>query len=618
MQSADTTESRKDLPYFIGEKREGYFERHGVQWKEGTKVLHLELACFREKLAKRMLWTQGGVTPAWHFKLIAMSLWPEGGDGLAKFIWHPWADKMLQDACTNSYLAVAGPGGTGKTEFFAIWLIIQFLCDPANTICLATSITVSISKKKMWGKIVQYWTPCERLGMPGKLIDSLSIIRYVDENGAAAKGDMAGISLITGERKKEKEAVGRIIGIHQERIIFCADDLTELSEAITEAAFYNLNRGCSYFQFVGIANPLSYFDPFGKFAAPRKGWESITVDDERWETDRGICLHFDTTRNPRITEGDDRLHWMDTQEKIDQEIALHGGQSASYWRMFRGFWCPSGITELVYTEVEIIGCKADQPAVWRDDNITHVCFLDPSFTNGGDRSIAYFGSYGTNNEGLKTLQYDDYQVFHEDVTNQDITRSQQLIKWWRGQCESHLVAPRNAGFDSTAAGGPFGDLVDIFWSKEVLRINFSGGATEKPVSAYDATPCIQRYASRVTEIWYSAKEPMRTGQIKGLCPEVIQELCMRKQTNEKHLQLRIKIESKMEMKQHTDKSPDIADAAMGLSELCRERLGFSSALAVRRQHPQEFTKPFKKLFNKFDAFAEAKKRVLRMQRTLDL
>ena len=66
----------------------------------GTKLLHIELACFREKMANRMPWDQGGVTPAWHFKAVALALWPEDGpEGTPRFIWHRWADEMLQAAC---------------------------------------------------------------------------------------------------------------------------------------------------------------------------------------------------------------------------------------------------------------------------------------------------------------------------------------------------------------------------------------------------------------------------------------------------------------------------------------------------------------------------------------
>lgn len=473
---------------------------------------------------------------------------------------------------------------THNTELFSIWVIINFLCDPANTLCIVTSVTIGTSKKKMWGKIVQYWTPCEKLGFPGKLVDSSSVIRYVDKDRVAVKGDMAGISLIAGEKKKEKEAVGKLIGMHQERIIFCADELGELSEAVPEAAFNNLNRGCRYFQFIGINNPASFFDPFGKFTKPKAGWESITVEDDEWETERGICLHFDTLKNPRITHNDTRLVWMDTQEDIDREIAIHGGKSASFWRMFRGFWCPTGVIEQIYTEVEIIGCKAQDKAVWLDNNLTHVSFLDPSFTNGGDRTVAYFGTLGTNMEGYKTLQYDCFYVFQEDVTNKTITRSQQCIGWWRDLCTKHNVSPRHAGYDATGGGGPFGEMVSIMFSRECYGMNFGTKASDKPCSAYDPTPCHDRYVNRVTEIWYSCKEPMRNGQIKGLSDEMIAEMCLRKKTDEKGIHLRIRAQSKKEMKLDVGNSPDIADAGLGLSELCRERLGFDSGSVTKKLH----------------------------------
>lgn len=594
---------------YVGELQKGYFAAYGVNFIKGTHPLAIELAMFREKMAKRIPWNMGGVTPPHHFKQFAKAIWPEQ-DSVdkvtgrkipipVKFIWHAWADRMLKASCENNYLAIAGNSGFGKSEFYAIWVIINFLCDPENTLCLVTSVTIGTSKKKMWAKIVQYWTPCEKLGLPGKLVDSSSVIRYVDKNRQAVKGDMAGISLIAGEKKKEKEAVGKIIGIHQERIVFCADELGELSEAITEAAFHNLSRGCRYFQFIGINNPASYFDPFGKFAKPKAGWESITVEDDQWETERGLCLHFDTLKNPRIM-GDERCHWMDSQDSIDKEMAIHGGKSASFWRMFRGFWCPTGVIEQIYTEVEIIGCKAQEKAIWLDNNLTHVSFLDPSFTNGGDRTVAYFGTLGTNMEGYKTLQYDTFYTFQEDVTDKSLTRSQQCIKWWRDLCSKHNVAPRHAGYDATGGGGPFGEMVSIMFSRECLGMNFGTKASEKPCSAYDPTPCHERYVNRVTEIWYSCKEPMRNGQIKGLSDEMIAEMCLRKKTDEKGIHLRIRAQSKKEMKLDVGNSPDIADAGLGMSELCRERLGFDSGSVTKKLNPSGVEKKkginiFKKL-----------------------
>jgi hypothetical protein len=49
----------------------------------------------------------------------------------------------------------------------------------------------------------------------------------------------------------------------------------------------------------------SFYDPFGKFITPLKGWDSISVESEEWETARGIAIHFDATKNPRIMDGDE-------------------------------------------------------------------------------------------------------------------------------------------------------------------------------------------------------------------------------------------------------------------------------------------------------------------------
>ena len=200
------------------------------------------------------------------------------------------------------------------------------------------------------------------------------------------------------------------------------------------------------------------------------------------------------------------------------------------------------MVELIYTEIEIINAKAHEKAIWRGDILTPVASWthhSPTEETGHAPILAPLAPKGRQ----QILQYDDYLLFHDDVTARDTTRSQQVIKWWRQECEIRGVVPRYAGFDCTAAGQVFGDLVDILWSKEVYKLNFSGKASDKPVSAFDPTPGHERYFNRVSEIWYHPKEGMRTGQIKGLCPEVIREICMRKKSDEKGETMRIKAES---------------------------------------------------------------------------
>jgi hypothetical protein len=165
------------------------------------------------------------------------------------------------------------------------------------------------------------------------------------------------------------------------------------------------------------------------------------------------------------------------------------------------------------------------------------------------------------------------------------------------------VQPRHAGYDKSGAGAPLGDVISIAWSKDVYGLQFGGKASDKPVSAYDQTPAYERYVNSVSEIWYSLKEFMRAGQIKGISNDFMQEMCHRKldKGGVKDLNLRIKVMPKIEMKLRYGMSPDIADAGMGLLALCRERLSLDSSTATKALNPnnKSESKGWKNAFSKF-------------------
>jgi len=51
------------------------------------------------------------------------------------------------------YLAIIGSANSSKTEIGAMWGIISWMADPANTLVLVTSTTLKDSRKRMWGRI---------------------------------------------------------------------------------------------------------------------------------------------------------------------------------------------------------------------------------------------------------------------------------------------------------------------------------------------------------------------------------------------------------------------------------------------------------------------------------
>lgn len=481
---------------------------------------------------------------------------------------------------------------THNTDFFAVWAIVNFICAPYDTMVLVTSTTLKDSRKRIWGSIRDYWQAAPPL--PGKLVDSMGLIRFDDGTGGTS--DKCGITLIAAEKKKEKEAVGKLIGFKNKRVIVIADEMPELSESILEASASNLSLNPE-FQFVGIGNPASRFDAFGILAKPKNGWQSISPLEDEWDTERGLCIRFDGEKSPNVIAGKLIYPWIVTQAKLDDAKGRFGENSLAYYRMFRGYWAPTGEDDNIYSETEIITAGADQDAIWLEPP-EKVAALDPSFTNGGDRTAVQFGLFGKSRDGIPTLMYTHRVLLRDDVTNRKKTRTEQIVQQFKDLCEEEGVTPFNAAFDKSGAGGPFGDVVSMLWSQDVLGVQFGGKASELPVSISDSTLSCDRYVNRVTEIWFGAKELIRTGQLKGIDRELAKEMCSRKYTTQKGVGLRMVVESKTDMKARTGESPDLADSAMILIELCRQRFGFGGMTVKIKRHETEVQVKRKNTFGK--------------------
>ena len=489
---------------------------------------------------------------------------------------------MLEAACgemnkDKGFLAVAGAASSGKSEWAAVWAIVNFIALPNKTMVLVTSTSLKDSRRRIWGAIRDYWQAIPGRA-PGKLVDSQGLIRFDMGTKASQGSDRCGIALIAAEKSKEKEAVGKLIGFKNDRVILLADELPELGESVVGAAYSNLAAN-PIFQMIGLGNPASYYDAFGVFAKPKAGWNSINASSLEWETERGRCIRLDGEQSPNIKAGKTIYPWLLTADFLEQQRQSLGENSASYWRMVRGYWSPTGASDGIYSEADIIKFKADAPALWLKPPVK-VAALDPAFTNGGDRSALYFGLYGENSNGIKVLCLDHVEFLNDDVTDTDTPRSFQIVHQFKEKCEAFGAIPENCCFDASGAGKPFGDIVSREFSPKVLRIDFGGRASDLPSSVADPTPGHERYANRVTEIWFGAKELMRTGQIKGVTTTLAKEMCARTYSTEKGATARLRAEPKPDMKSRIGKSPDEADAALMLVELCRQRFGFGADRAA--------------------------------------
>jgi len=566
---------------------------YGREFPADITLVTLELSCLNDPPPQ----SPGKL---FHFKQVVDLLWNHP-DSKMPIEWTPWLERMIEAAFEHKYLAVAGCASSGKSQAYALWAIVNFLMKPWATLVIVTSTSLKESRKRIWGAITDLWRAVP--GLPGKLVDSVGMIR-MDDGSDTKYGDRCGIALVAAERKKEREAVGKLVGIKQQRVIFIADELPELGESILEAAYTNLSNN-PFFQLIGIGNPASYYDPFGQFATPKDGWGSVTVEDEEWETERGHCLHFDAHKSPNIIAGHVVYPWMITPQNLAESADKLGDNSPGYWRMYRGFWCPTGSDTSIYSESDIIKYGADQRVEWIDKP-TKVAALDPSFSANGDRSVLYFGFVGVNISGKRVICLDHYEELREDVTNKEEPRAFQIARQFKDKCEAWGVAPQDAAYDASGGGAPFGDVVDALWSRKVLRVQFGGKASEKPVSLTDRVPGHERYANRVSELWWTGKELIRNKQLFGVCRELVREMTERQYTTEKGLSMRIRVETKSDMKVRIGKSPDISDAAFILVELCRTRHKLTAIDKVAN-NPYQQDASYKKWFKKVDLNRKASK-----------
>lgn len=541
------------------------FTAFGLTFPEQPTELELHLACFLHNPKPE----DGGLGKAEHFWKIVGIIWgPQ--NKVKSFERNPWTERMMAAACEHQYLGLSGCASSGKTEFAAVWAIVNWMCSPHNTLVFCTSTDLKNSSRRIWGRIKKFWEAAP--GLPGKLVDSYYLIRT--DNGSGVFSDEQGIACIAGEKKNEKDCVGKLIGAHPDRLILIVDEMPEITEAILTAALSNMAIN-PFFQMIGVGNFKSLYDTFGVFVRPKEGYGAITVEDEEWETELGWCLRFDGMKSPNITEGEDKYECYDSKN-LATHRKNHGDDSAEFWRMCRSFPAPLGTVDVLYSDADFLTGRSNESVPCGDLSWlgprTRISSLDPSYTNGGDRSVQWFGWWGVLTNGVWALCYDRHILLRDRVGDK-APRDYQIVRQFRDNCLNENVAPENAAFDGTAASG-FASIVFEEWSPKVMKVEFGGGASDMRVAVNDQRTAKEMYDRRVSELWGVGREFVRAGQLKGVPPDMCRELKARRyETMKRGGNVLISVEPKQKMKARIGFSPDLADAAFVLLELCRRRFG---------------------------------------------
>lgn len=506
------------------------------------------------------------------FHQIVDMLWGKH-NRIEKFEWNPWNCRMSKAAHEHNYVFFSGCAASGKSRLGAVYAIVNWLCKPLDTIIMVTTTGLKDSNRRIWGAIERYWIAVEgAFDGIGRMVGSLYEIYTVDKNNN--KMGMSGLSMIAAERKNEKECLTKVLGAHAPRVFYIIDEMPELSPNIPISAKGNMESN-PFFQMLGFGNFKSREDVFGQMIKPKAGWDSINLDSEEWDTEDGICLRFDGMKSPNVLAGEDLYKGIYSIKTLMNHRKL-GENSPEFWRMCRSFGSSIGLDDRLYSDADFSQGKAmfipGRDCLWQERRFKW-SFMDPAFTNDGDRCIQVFGWFGIMND-RPTISFEKYVTIRDNALL-EIPKTRQTAEAFRDNCLAEGVRPEHAGLDATGPGGiAIADYVTDVWTTKILRVNFSGNASERWVGAEDPRKCIDAYDRRVSELWGYGLELMKYGQIKGITEELARELKARKRELIKGpMGLKTKVQTKKEMKLDLLFSPDLADAWVGGIELCRERMG---------------------------------------------
>ena len=307
------------------------------------------------------------------------------------FEWHSWTERMIEAACENQWIGLSGCSSSGKTHNLTGFACTWWLCAPAISSVIYCSTTAKALRKRGWANVQQFHT-----SIPGPRIGNFVDSRMMWQ---ALKGDdkhaIVGIAVEEGETNKVSD---NIKGVHTKRQMVIIDEATAVPPAIFEACT-NLYSYPREFILIMIGNPRSRLDEFGKFIEPLKGWKSVTVDTEEWETKpqmngvTGICVRFDAEKSPNILEGRIVSKHLPTKERVEmRRKALNSENDPSYWSNERGFPPPEGLNKTVISESVLEKFGASGQHDFTGQNFTIIGALDPART--GDRIILRFGKLG--------------------------------------------------------------------------------------------------------------------------------------------------------------------------------------------------------------------------------
>jgi len=557
--------------------------RYGLSFPDYVNDLDIELWCYVHDQTPE----KGGLGKAEHFKNAVRMLFPEKTKrGQTLYVWHDWAERRMDEWCSQEFQTWWGPAASAKSTDAAMIALVDWYADPVNTTTIICSTTLPMLKRRIFGEMVKFHQ-IYKATAPGIYMKSKTAI-VLDPEKMETELEKAGIFGFAVQQGSREEAKNNIIGQHNKRVRLLIDEAQHPALEVAFDAIANLEKGCDDFKVVAFGNPGSRLDPLGRYSEPAEGWDSINPDMDSWKTKRGKCIFFDGLHSPAMKDPK-KFSFLVKQKDFDKAEY----DSPDYWQFCRGYVRPEGSSLQIISESFAIKNKMLEKPEWVSDYRMGAGF-DPSYSMGGDRRVIVPFQVGMSTWGAQIISFLSPKQIEIEVSKlEEETFARQLAEKAILHCRSLGIKKRYFGMDTTGAQTILADYIDELWEDEgkIYRCEFGGKASDMAASEKNADPACDVYANRVTELWFNMVSFGRSGQIRNLPMEALQQFTIREMLATHQMRMRTnkrQIEPKKIMKERTGgRSPDEADACCVGLDLVRQRMGIHPGMKKQPQRDKQ-------------------------------
>lgn len=601
--------SEAKAPYI--RKQPKKVEKYGLLWPEVYDPLAIEMHMIRKGGRWKMKnGDMAGRGLFYHYVQFESIIWPHKK-------WHKWSELILENFLQYRSIGCLGPASSGKSFCFGTDALADYYIFSDCTTVLCCSTTREMLEQRIWGEIKRHHAMAKRVRswIPGHIIESRQRIVTSDRSEASEGRDFRnGFLGVPCKSGGNYVGLGDFAGVKNKRVRLIADELHLLPRVFVDA-ISNLDKNPD-FKAVGLGNPKETTDALGVLCEPSAemgGWDG-GIDQQPgtkiWPIRRpeGICIQLPGSDSPNL---DGKLGVpLITQADINRDVAFYGTDSIWVTMMDEGKMPRGQGSRRVLTRNMCIKHGAMGDPVWRSSKRTRIGFLDAAYKGvGGDRCVYGELEFGeeSNPESVKGSE------LVEVLVNQRLTPNpgrlvvallntevvpinaqkkeeaeEQIATFIKNRCESSGIAANHFFYDSGMRTGLVSALARL-WSPHTQPIDCMGPATEKQVSEQIQMLCKDYYFNYITEMWYSVRHAVESGQWRGLTEDVVMEFSQREWTVRGaaggSAKTKIQVEPKDKMKLKTGRSPDLADAVAIGFEGAR-RLGFVIRSINNTENPE--------------------------------